>query len=135
MFANLRTGTKLFILSGAFILSIAVAAYGLIAGASPIPTLTLASALAALGIVLLVITHRAIVRPLEALERLASRVRETKDYKLRFEQANHDEVGRVGGALNGMLAELAAAHERDVASEVRAAEEALSLLVGVTGAA
>ena len=135
MFANLRTGTKLFILSGAFIFSIAVAAYGLIVGASPIPTLTLASALAALGIVLLVITHRTIVRPLEALERLASRVRETKDYGLRFEQANHDEIGRVGGALNGMLGELAAAHERDVAHEVRAAEEALSLLVGVTGAA
>jgi len=135
MFANLRTGTKLFILSGTFILSIAVAAYGLLAGTSVIPTMVLVGVLAATGIVLLVITHRTIVRPLERVERLASRVRETKDYGLRFEHANHDEIGRVAGAFNGMLAELSAAHERDVAHQVRAAEDALSLLVGVTGAA
>jgi PAS domain S-box-containing protein len=135
MFANLRTGSKLFILSGTFILSIAVAVYGLIAGAHPVGIMALASALAGLGIALLVITHRTIVRPLEGLERLASRVRETKDYGLRFEHAKEDEIGRVAGAFNGMLAELAAAHERDVAHQVRAAEDALSLLVGVTGAA
>jgi PAS domain S-box-containing protein len=135
MFANLRTGTKLFILSGTFILAIAVAAHGLVAGASLIPTLAAVSALAGLGIVLLIITHRTIVRPLEGLEGLARRVRETKDYGLRFEHAKEDEIGRVAGAFNGMLAELAAAHERDVAHQVRAAEDALSLLVGVTGAA
>jgi PAS domain S-box-containing protein len=135
MFANLRTGTKLFLLSGAFILAIAVAACGLIAGASTIGTMALTAVLAALGIVLLVITHRTIVRPLEQLEGLAGRVRETKDYGLRFEHAKEDEIGRVAGAFNGMLAELAAAHERDVAHQVRAAEDALSLLVGVTAAA
>jgi PAS domain S-box-containing protein len=135
MFANLRTGTKLFILSGTFILAIAVATYGLIAGASLIPTMALIGVLAGLGIGLLVITHRTIVRPLEGLERLASRVRETKDYGLRFDHAKEDEIGRVAGAFNGMLAELSAAHERDVAHQVRAAEDSLSLLVGVTGAA
>src|ERR1043166_8894262 len=135
MFANLRTGTKLFILSGTFILSIAVAAYGLVTGASLIPTMVLVSGLAATGIVLLVIPHRTIVRPLERLERVASQVRESKDYGLRFEHANHDEVGRVAGAFNGMLAELSAAHERDVAHQVRVAEDALTLLVGVTEAA
>src|SRR5262249_28126959 len=135
MFANLRTGTKLFILSGAFILSIAVATYGLIAGANMIGTLVLIGALTAVGIVALVTTHRTIVRPLEGLEHLASQVRETKDYSLRFEHANQDEIGRVAGAFNGMLAELAAAHERDVAHHVRAAEAALGLLVGVTAAA
>jgi PAS domain S-box-containing protein len=132
MFANLRTGTKLFILSGTFILAIAIAAYGLIAGASTVGTMALTAVLAGLGIVLLVITHRTIVRPLERLEQLASRVRETKDYGLRFEHANQDEIGRVAGAFNGMLAELAAAHEVDVAHQVRAVEDALSLLVGVT---
>ncbi|MBV8826871.1 MAG: PAS domain S-box protein [Bradyrhizobiaceae bacterium] len=135
MFANLRTGTKFFLLSGAFILSIAVAIYGLIAGANIIGTLALSGVLAGLGIVLLMITHGAIVRPLERLEHLAGRVKETKDYGLRFEHADQDEIGRVGGAFNGMLAELAAAHERDVAHRVRAAEDALSLLVGVTEAA
>ena len=60
---------------------------------------------------------------------------QTKNYGLRFEHANRDEIGRVAGAVNGMLAELAAAHERDVAHEVRAAEDALGLLVGVTQAA
>jgi len=135
MFANLRTGAKLFILAGAFILSIAVAIYGLVAGASIIATSMLSGALAGLGIVLLVMTHRTIVRPLERLERLASEVRETKDYGLRFEHATQDEIGRVAAAFNGMLAELATAHEGDVARQVRAAEGALSLLVGVTEAA
>jgi PAS domain S-box-containing protein len=132
MLANLRTSAKLFILAGAFILSIAVAIYGLVAGASIIGTLALSGVLTGLGIVLLVMTHRTIVRPLEQLERLAGRVRETKDYGLRVEHANQDEIGRVAGAFNGMLAELATAHEADVAHQVRAAEGALSLLVGVT---
>jgi PAS domain S-box-containing protein len=135
MFANLRTGAKLFILAGAFILSIAVAIYGLVAGANIIGTLALSGVLAALGIVLLVMTHRTIVRPLESLERLARRVRETRDYGLRFEHANQDEIGRVAGAFNGMLAEVANAHEVDVAHQVRAVENALNLLVGVTEAA
>ena len=135
MFANLRTGAKLFILAGAFILSIAVAIYGLVAGANIIGTLALSGVLAALGIVLLVMTHRTIVRPLESLERLARRVRATRDYGLRFEHANQDEIGRVAGAFNGMLAEVANAHEVDVAHQVRAVENALNLLVGVTEAA
>lgn len=135
MFANLRTGTKLFALAGTFMLALAVASYGLIAGASVVGTLVPIGLLAAVGIILLVMTHRTIVRPLEGLERLASNVRETKNYGLRFEHASRDEIGRVAGAVNGMLAELAAAHERDVAHQVRAAEDALGLLVGVTQAA
>jgi PAS domain S-box-containing protein len=103
--------------------------------ASMARTLALIGALVGLSILLLVMTHRHIVRPLERLERLASRVRETKDYGLRFEHANQDEIGRVAGAFNGMLDELSAAHERDVAHQVRAAEDALGLLVGVTTAA
>jgi PAS domain S-box-containing protein len=98
-------------------------------------TMALIGALAGLSILLLVMTHRTIVRPLEGLERLASKVRETKNYDLRFEHPNQDEIGRVAGAFNGMLAELSAAHELDVAHQVRSAEDALSLLVGVTTAA
>jgi PAS domain S-box-containing protein len=135
MFANLRTGTKLFALAGTFILALAVASYGLIAGAHVIGTIVLTAVLAGLSVVLLVMTHRTIVRPLERLERLARQVRETKDYGLRFERANQDEIGRVADAFNGMLAELSAAHELDVAHQVRAAEDALGLLVGVTQAA
>ena len=135
MFANLRTGTKLFALAGTFILALAVASYGLIAGANVIGTMVLTSVLAGLGIVLLLLTQRTIVRPLERLERLARRVRETKDYGLRFDDADQNEIGRLAGAFNGMLSELSAAHELDVANQVRAAEDALGLLVGVTQAA
>src|SRR5262249_32853011 len=135
MFVNLRTGTKLFALAGTFILALAVASYGLIAGANVIGTMVLASVLAGLGGVLLLLTHRTIVRPLERLEVLARRVRETKDYALRFDDADQNEIGRLAGAFNGMLTELSAAHELDVANQVRAAEDALGLLVGVTQAA
>jgi PAS domain S-box-containing protein len=135
MFANLRIGTKLLVSCGTLILALAVAAYGLIAGAHIAGILALAGALAALGIFLLLVTHRTVVRPLEQLERLARQARDSKDYELRFEHAHQDEIGRVAGAFNGMLAELATAHEGDVAHQVRAAEGALSLLVGVTEAA
>jgi PAS domain S-box-containing protein len=98
-------------------------------------TIALIGALAGLSILLLVMTHRTIVRPLERLEGLATRVRKTKDYGLRSDHATQDEIGRLAGAFNGMLAELSAAHERDVADHVRSAEDALALLVGVTEAA
>jgi PAS domain S-box-containing protein len=97
--------------------------------------LALIGALVGLSILLIVMTHRHIVRPLERLERLARKVRETKNYALRFDHANRDEIGRVAGAFNDMLAELSAAHERDVADQARSTQDALDFLVGVTGVA
>jgi PAS domain S-box-containing protein len=95
MFGDLRTGAKLSILSGLFIVAAASAAYGLVPEMSRAIALT--GVLAGLSLVLVVITHRIIVRPLER--------------------------------------DLAAVHEADLARQVRAAEDALSLLVAVTQAA
>ena len=70
--------------------------------------LALIGALAGLSILVAVLTHRHIVRPLERLEAVASTVRETKDYGLRADYNSQDEIGRVTAAFNDMLAELAA---------------------------
>ena len=59
---------------------------------------------------------RWIVRPLERLERFASRVRKTKDYTLRVERESDDEIGRLAVAFNEMLSELSAARERETRS-------------------
>lgn len=103
--------------------------------ASMVANLALIGAFVGLSILLLIMTHRHIVRPLERLEGLARKVRETKNYALRFDHANRDEIGRVAGAFNDMLAELSAAHERVVADQARSTQDALDFLVDVTGVA
>jgi C4-dicarboxylate-specific signal transduction histidine kinase len=64
-------------------------------------------------------TYRQIVRPLRQLEELAENVRETKDYSLRINLERRDEIGQLAAAFNAMLAELAAAREREVADQAR----------------
>jgi signal transduction histidine kinase len=76
-------------------------------------SLALTGALAALSIVIAVMTHRHIVRPLERLENVASTVRETKDYSLRVDYTSKNEIGQLTAAFNDMLSELAAARERE----------------------
>jgi signal transduction histidine kinase len=76
-------------------------------------SLGLTGALALLSIAIAVMTHRHIVRPLEQLERVASQVRETKDYNLRIDYTSKNEIGQLTAAFNDMLAELAAARERE----------------------
>jgi signal transduction histidine kinase len=76
-------------------------------------SLWLTGALTGLSIIIAIMTHRHIVRPLERLEQVASRVRETKDYSLRSDHTSEDEIGRLSGAFNDMLGELAAARERE----------------------
>jgi signal transduction histidine kinase len=76
-------------------------------------SLALTGALAALSIIIAVMTHRHIVRPLERLENVASTVRETKDYSLRIDYTSKNEIGRLTAAFNDMLSELAAARERE----------------------
>jgi PAS domain S-box-containing protein len=98
-------------------------------------SLLLISGLSVLSIGVAVMTHRHIVRPLEQLESLARSVRETKDYSLRVDKTSRDEIGRLATAFNEMLAELASARAREVADHARSAEQALDLLVSVTGIA
>ena len=61
-----------------------------------------------------VMAYRQIVGPLRELEGLAGRVRATKDYGLRASLDRRDEIGQPATAFNAMLAELAAAREREV---------------------
>ena len=65
--------------------------------------------------------RRYIVQPLLKLERLADAVGQTKDYKLRTDYASRDEIGRLAVAFNAMLAELAAAREREAADAAQRA--------------
>jgi HAMP domain-containing protein len=83
-------------------------------------SLMLIGAVACLSILVAVMTHRHIVRPLERLENVARTVRETKDYSLRMDQGSRDEIGRLAVAFNEMLAELAKAREREAAEQARA---------------
>jgi PAS domain S-box-containing protein len=80
-------------------------------------SLWLAGALAALSILLALLTHRHIVRPLAHLEGVARTVRETKNYRNRIEYKSEDEIGRLAVAFNEMLSELEGAHERDIADQ------------------
>jgi signal transduction histidine kinase len=84
-------------------------------------SLGLIGALAALSILIAIMTHRHIVRPLERLEHTASTVRETKNYSLRIEHGSRDEIGRLAVAFNDMLSELDAAREREMSKQAELA--------------
>ena len=93
-------------------------------------SLLMTGALAALSILLALITHRHIVRPLARLEALAGTVRESKDYRHRIDYQSKDEIGRLAGAFNQMLGELERAHERELAEQSKEAALArLSVLL------
>jgi signal transduction histidine kinase len=76
-------------------------------------SLALTGALSALSILLAVMTHWHLVRPLRRLENVASSVRKSKDYGLRINYESKDEIGSLASAFDNMLSELAAAHERE----------------------
>src|SRR5262245_2707649 len=82
-------------------------------------SLLLNGLLSALALTFALITGRHIVQPLLKLERLADKVGQTKDYKLRTNYKSRDEIGRLAIAFNSMLAELAAAREREAADAAR----------------
>jgi signal transduction histidine kinase len=92
--------------------------------------LALIGALAALTFVVAALTHRHLVRPLQRLEAVASKVRETKDYGLRAEYASRDEIGRVTAAFNDMLSELAAARARESAERAEFARATRQTAMG-----
>ncbi len=68
-----------------------------------------------------IVTGRLIVQPLLQLGRLADDVGQRKDYNLRADHASRDEIGRLAAAFNAMLAELAAAREREADAAARRA--------------
>ena len=84
-------------------------------------SLLLNGLVAALSLAFALLLGRYIVQPLLKLERLADAVGQTKDYKLRTDYASRDEIGRLAVAFNAMLAELAAAREREAADAAQRA--------------
>ena len=98
-------------------------------------SLLLIGALGGLSIIVTVMTHRHIVRPLERLEGFTKAVRDTNDYSLRIESTSKDEIGRLAAAFNDMLSALAASREREAVGQAHAAKQALDLLANVTTAA
>jgi PAS domain S-box-containing protein len=98
-------------------------------------SLLLIGALGGLSIIVVVMIHRHIVRPLERLEGFTKAVRDTNDYSLRIESTSKDEIGRLAAAFNDMLSALAASREREAVGQAHAARQALDLLANVTTAA
>src|SRR5262245_16734396 len=93
-------------------------------------SLLLTGALAALSIVVAVMTHRRIVGPLERLEGIAQTVRETKNYTLRAESDSHDEIGHLAVVFNDMLSELAAARDREITEQAELARADRLMTIG-----
>ena len=82
-------------------------------------SLLLNGLVAGLSLLFAILAYRQIVGPLRELEGLAGKVRETKDYGLRTAIDRRDEIGELATAFNAMLAELAAAREREIADQAR----------------
>jgi len=80
-------------------------------------SLTLTGLLVGLSIIVAIMTYRHIVRPLEHLEQVALTVRETKNYDLRVADNSTNEIGQLSSAFDEMLAELAAARDRERAEQ------------------
>ncbi|HEX5930451.1 MAG TPA: response regulator, partial [Methyloceanibacter sp.] len=98
-------------------------------------SLLIMGTLAALSILLAIITHRNIVRPLARLEDLANRVRQTKDYTHRVDYESKDEIGHLAAAFNEMLGELDQARTRELADQAdQAARKRLSVLLDASPA-
>ena len=84
-------------------------------------SLLLNGLLVAFSLAFAVVTGRHIVQPLLKLERIADQVGQTQDYRLRADYESQDEIGRLAAAFNAMLAELAAAREREAIDAARQA--------------
>lgn len=82
-------------------------------------SLLLNGLVAGLSLLFAVMAYRQIVGPLRELEGLAGKVRETRDYGLRTNLDRRDEIGRLATAFNAMLAELAAARDREASEHAR----------------
>jgi len=76
-------------------------------------SIALIGTLALLCVVFAAMTYQYIARPLEQFERVVKKVRETRDYNLRFERSGDDEIGKLAAAFNDMLSELAAVRAQE----------------------
>ena len=81
-------------------------------------SLALIGLLVGLSILLAAMTHQHIVSSLGHLEGIVAKVRELKPSNLGSDQHTGEEFGKLTVAFNNMLAELAAAREREIADQV-----------------
>ena len=93
-------------------------------------SLTLLGGLVGLSILLAVMTHRHIVSSLQHLEGVVAKVRESKTPNVASDRDTKDEFNSLTVAFNDMLAELAAAREREIADQARTAQQTLLTTMG-----
>jgi signal transduction histidine kinase len=84
-------------------------------------SLILIGSLGLLGLLVAFLTYRDMIVPIKRLADLANTIRTTKNYGLRFDYESRDELGRLGGAFNEMLGELAVAREREIMGQTEIA--------------
>lgn len=80
--------------------------------------LAVTAVLVGLSVLIAIMIHRHIVRPLQRLENVANAVGETKDYDLRMDYSGDEEIGHLALAFNSMLAELATARKREMSEQL-----------------
>jgi signal transduction histidine kinase len=84
-------------------------------------SLLLIGSLGLLGLLVAFLTYRDMIVPIKRLADLAHTIRTTKNYGLRFDYESRDEIGRLGGAFNEMLGELAVARDREIMGQAEIA--------------
>ena len=77
--------------------------------------------LGTLGLLVAFLTYRDIIVPIKRLADLATTIRATKNYGLRFKYESRDEIGGLAAAFNEMLGELAATREREITGQTEIA--------------
>jgi signal transduction histidine kinase len=98
-------------------------------------SLAMTGVLLGLSIIVAIMTYQHIVRRLERLAKVASTVRETKNYNIRIDDSATDEVGRLASAFDEMLAELASARDRERLEQAELARVARQATAGELSAA
>jgi signal transduction histidine kinase len=93
-------------------------------------SLTLLGGFVGFSILLTIMTHRHIVASLQHLEGVVAKVRESKTSNVVSDRATKDEFNSLAVAFNDMLAELAAAREREIADQTRTAQQTLLTTMG-----
>ena len=93
-------------------------------------SLTLIGVLVGLSILLAIMTHRHIVSSLGHLEGIVAKVGKSKTSNVVSDQDTKDEFNSLTVAFNEMLAELAAAREREIADQARSAQQTLLTTMG-----
>ena len=93
-------------------------------------SLTLIGVLVGLSILLAIMTHRHIVSSLGHLEGIVAKVSESKTSNVVSARDSKDEFKSLTVAFNDMLAELAAAREREIADQARTAQQTLLTTMG-----